>query len=250
MFNLMTKKCLIFHAWGYLSPGCLWLCVFYFLFSQLSFAATELTANGDAFVLKKGEQAVATTPLKSPMLLLITNVSGELAGTEVSYSVVSATGQSIRTLPQGNPSPQIWINNWQGQAFTITNLSLPSNAKMQLNLYGIASMADDALKNDFSLQALAQYKSVGGEITANDAYLVVRAPFEESNFVIMIGTDLYKYTVNGAREFNNQSDIRETKNNTLAFSIRNQLGKRILIVNASRTATARASVSYRLLTDQ
>ncbi|OZG73965.1 hypothetical protein BTA51_09300 [Hahella sp. CCB-MM4] len=209
-------------------------------------AAASLEANGKAVVLQRGNQVSAET-LKSPMLLLISNVSSALAGFEVKYSFAFGGDSSIRTLPIGDPTPQLWPNNWNGAAITVTNLSISDEASLQLNFYGITTPPNLPLKDDFSPIPLAQYQTAGGNIAASSAYLQLNAPFEEAIFVVLIGNELITYTVNGEAEFDNNTNIKMTKNNSIDLSLNDKLGKSLLIVNASKTPTTQANVSYRQL---
>ncbi|MBD1580879.1 hypothetical protein [Pseudoalteromonas sp. S16_S37] len=206
-----------------------------------------LLATGESVLLKKGDKAHLQASLNTTMLLLVTNKSTEFAGADVKYSFVVDDQLSMRDLDAGDPSPQQWFNNWQGKPLTITNVSAPENAILQLNLYGASTTPTIPLKMDFSTTQIPRYQSAGVTVDGEHGYLLLHAPFEEAIFVMFIGKSYFVYTVNGPEEFDNNNNIKTTRNNTLSFSVDQQQGQPVLIVNASKTKTAAASVSYRQL---
>lgn len=208
----------------------------------------DLTFDGHDIVLNKGEKAYLKQSLNSTMLLLVSNISPIYAGARVDYSLSVSGKVSMRDLKAGEPSPQLWPNNWQGSSLSVTNVSANDNAMMQVNLYGVSTSADLSLSKDYSEQSLPHLKSVGTTIAGNSGHLLLRAPHEEARFVIFLGDKMYTYTVNTTTDSSNGDNIKTTKNNSLSLAVEQKSGQTLLIINASRTATAAASVSYRLLT--
>ncbi|MEY8199876.1 MAG: hypothetical protein RPS47_11600 [Colwellia sp.] len=221
-----------------------------FMLCSFAVLANAFPGNGDPVILLKGEQVGLDSTLSSTMLLLVSNASGPFSSVRVKYSLAVNNELSVRDLSVGEPAPQLWPNNWQGKSLTITNISRSDKAILRLNLYGINSTPALSLNNDFSAQPLAQYQSAGRTINGEQGYLLLQSPFEQAVFVIMIGQRLYTYTVNDTTDFDNGSNIKTTTNNSLSFPVNQYRGERILVVNASKTSTAAASVSYRLLTQQ
>lgn len=209
----------------------------------------SLPGDGTSVLIGKGQQARLRESDKMDMVLLLANKSNGLSGEIVKYSLVSGSYSDINQLDAGDPRPQIIIENWNGNSLTITNLSTSGTALLDIRLYSGKADPDVALSNDFKRTDLKQYQTAGCQIASNSAYLQVGAPFENGIFVIFLGNVVNTFHVN-AEENSSGSNESKTQSNFYNTPFNNQIGKRLFIINASKTPTVQGYVAYKDLTVQ
>jgi len=209
----------------------------------------SLPSNGASVRIGQGQQAWLRESDKMDMVLLLANRSSGLSGEIVKYSLVSGSSSYIKQLDVGDPRPQIIIKNWNGDNLVITNLSTSGTALLDIRLYSGNAVPDVALSNDFKHTDLKQYQTAGGQIASNSAYLQVGAPFENGIFIIFLGDMVNSFQVNAKEDYRDSNEFK-TQSNFYNIPFNNQTGKRLFIINASKTPTVQGYVAYKDLTAQ
>lgn len=204
----------------------------------------SLSSDGASVLIGQGQQARLRESDKMDMVLLLTNRSGGLSGEIVKYSLISGNYSDINQLGVGDPIPRIIIKNWNGNSLVITNLSTSGTALLDIRLYSGNATPDVALSNDFKRTALKQYQTAGGQIASNSVYLQVGAPFENGIFIIFLKDVVNTFHVNAKEDYSG-SDESKTQSNFYNTPFNNQIGKRLFIINASKTPTVQGYVAYK-----
>ncbi|MFA8435851.1 MAG: hypothetical protein ACEPOZ_15140 [Marinifilaceae bacterium] len=195
-------------------------CIFSLFFYYVIFCSIAWSQNysilpkdGTAVSLDIRQKTILKRTDYVPMLLLISNISGNTASEKVDFSIVHHFSNiKVYSISQNVLAPKCIINNYRGDNLAVTNISKNAKSKILIQLFSILSPPEFEVGKDGSEIQLKQGKATGSYIRDGYYQLKLHSPTNPCRIVVFVDNKYTIYNINSVENVITNNEIHTTNN--------------------------------------